>query len=271
MGAGIMVGKWRNRNLRHLRRLLWRNAAAVRQRRQRRHSRRCGIAGELEHVAHRSALHASIRPPRSLGILIAAPPAIVERIGIDDHSRRAMFLRDEFLHPAEVLAVANQDDLAAHIDLQLLQLLEIFRRAVVGIDHFRLGISRRRHAVERHHDAGIVVVRIAIDVLARGTVHFDSGRRGDVHADFRWIVDPHLVFDDLGVEPGGAKLLRPRNPLWPCLPECRPCAEPASACADALPRAWDRARRGNGLRQRFQRRHRESRRWVESQRKTAGP
>ena len=51
-------------------------------------------------------------------------------------------------------------------------------------------------------------IGITIDVLARGPVHLDSCGRGDVDADLRGIVHPHFVFDDLGVESGGAKLLR---------------------------------------------------------------
>ena len=139
-GRGIVVGEWRDRNLRHLRGLLWRNALVPRQRRQRRKARRRGVARKLEHVPDRSALHTGIRPPRPIRIFISSPPAIVERIGVDNHSRRAMLLRNEFLHAAEVLAVAHQHDLAPHIDLQLLQLLEILRRAVVRINHLRLDI-----------------------------------------------------------------------------------------------------------------------------------
>ena len=45
-------------------------------------------------------------------------------------------------------------------------------------------------------------------MLTRGSVHFDPGGRGDIHADLAWIVDPHLVFDNLGVESCLAKLLR---------------------------------------------------------------
>ena len=175
---GIVIGQRSDRNLRHLRRLLRRNALRLRQRRHRRDSRSGRIAGKLEHVSHRSALHAGVRPPRPFGIFVAAPPAIVRRIGIDDHARRAVFLRHEHFHSAKILPVAHQHDLAAHVDVQLLELLEVLGRAVVGIDHVGLGVARGRHAVEGHHHARIVLIRIAVDVLARGAVHFDSGGRG---------------------------------------------------------------------------------------------
>ena len=45
-------------------------------------------------------------------------------------------------------------------------------------------------------------------MLGRWTVHVDSCRRGQIHADFRRIVHPDFVFDDLCVEPSIAKFLR---------------------------------------------------------------
>jgi hypothetical protein len=160
------------------------------------------ISGKLEHVSHRPALHAGIRPPGPIGIFIAAPPSIVKRIGVDDHARRAVFLRYENFHSTKILPIAHQHDLAADIDLQFFQLFEILRRAVVGVDHVRLGVSRGRHAVEGHHHARIVLIWISIHVLARGPVHFHSGGRGDIDADFQRIIHPDFVFDDFGVEPG---------------------------------------------------------------------
>ncbi len=262
-----MIRQRSDRNLRHLRRLLRRDALRLRQRRHRRNAWRRRIAGKLEHVSHRPALHAGIRPPRPLGIFVAAPPAIIGGIGVNDHARRAMFLRDENFDSAKILPVAHQHDLAAHVDFQLVEFLEIFRRAVVGIDHVGLGIARRRHAVERHHHAGIVLIRIVVDMLARGAVHFDSGGRGQIDADFCGIVHPDFVFDDFGVEPGVAEFLR--NIIGGCFvfDGAGHVRSLASECADALPRAWDRARPGSAIPSPTRRRRRESQRWLESNRK----
>ena len=52
-----------------------------------------------------------------------------------------MFLGSEYFYAAKVLAVADDHDLAAHIDLQLLQLLEIFGRAVVRVNHIGLDVA----------------------------------------------------------------------------------------------------------------------------------
>jgi len=41
-----------------------------------------------------------------------------------------------------------------------------------------------------------------------GAVHLDPGGRGHVYANFGGIVEPYFVLDNLGVESGGAKLLR---------------------------------------------------------------
>ena len=119
-----------------------------------------------------------------------------------------MFLRDENFDSAKILAVAHDDDLAAHIDFQLVELLEVFWSAVVGVDHIGLDVAGGRHAVEGHDDARIVLKGIVFHMLARGPVHFDACGSGQVYADFRRIVDPNLVFDDLGVESGVAKFLR---------------------------------------------------------------
>ena len=93
-----------------------------------------------------------------------------------------MLLRDEDFHSAKILAVADEDDLAAYIDFQLLEFLEIFGGAVVGVDDVGLNIAGRRHAVERHDDARIVLIGIVVDVLARRAVH---GRRRRARSDRR--------------------------------------------------------------------------------------
>src|ERR1700674_2678661 len=74
-------------------------------------------------------------------IYLPAPPPVICRIEINNHARRPMLLRDKNFNPAEVLAVAHHNDLAAHIDLHLLELVEVFGRTVVGINHFGLDIS----------------------------------------------------------------------------------------------------------------------------------
>ena len=126
----------------------------------RRDARSGRIAGKFEHVSHGAALHAGIGTPGPVGIFVAAPPAVIGGIGVDDHSRRAVFLRDEDFHSAKILAVADQHNLAAHVNFQFLELLEIFRRPVVGVNHVGFDVARRRHAVEWHDDARIVLIGI---------------------------------------------------------------------------------------------------------------
>ena len=53
-----------------------------------------------------------------------------------------MLLRDVFLNAAVVFAVTYDDDLAAHVNLLLLKLFEIFRASVVGIYNLRLNVAR---------------------------------------------------------------------------------------------------------------------------------
>ena len=96
---------------------------------------------ELEHISDGTALHAGIGTPWARRIFVAATPAVVRRIGVDDHARRAVLLRDECFYPAEILPVAHQHDLAADINFHLFQLLEILGRPVVRIDHLRFDVS----------------------------------------------------------------------------------------------------------------------------------
>jgi len=51
--------------------------------------------------------------------------AIVFRVGINDDSGSAALLCDEGFHTAEVFSVADDDDLAADVDVHLFQLVEI--------------------------------------------------------------------------------------------------------------------------------------------------
>ena len=118
-----------------------------------------------------------------------------------------MLLRYKCFYAAKVLPVAHQDDLAAHIGLQLLELLKIIGRSVICVHNFRLNIARRRHAVVRHHDSRIVLKGIAFDMLAGWSVHRHTRRSSNVYADFDRIVEPGLVFDNFGVQAGVAKAL----------------------------------------------------------------
>ena len=147
------------------------------------------------------------RDARALGIFVSVTPAVVGRIGVNQHSRRAVLLGHERFYSAKILPVAHQHDLAAHVDLHLFELLKILRRSVIRINHFGFDVARWRHAVEWHHDARIVLVGIAVDSLACGAMHGYAFGRGHVHADFRRVVHPDAVLDDLSFEAGLAKFL----------------------------------------------------------------
>ena len=74
---------------------------------------------------------------------------------------------DKRLHAAKVLAVADDDDLALHVDAHLLQLLEVLRAAVVGVNHIGGDVARRRVLVEGRQNARIVLEGIVAHVLGR--------------------------------------------------------------------------------------------------------
>src|SRR6516165_2820527 len=138
--------------------------------------------------------------PRTLRILVAALPAVIGRIGIDEDAGCSVLLRDERLYPTEIHTITHQHDLSVDIDLHLRELVEVFRRAVVGIDDGGFHVAGRRHAVEWHDDARIILERITFNMLARWSVHVHAFRRGDVDANLHRIVEPDFVFDNFGIE-----------------------------------------------------------------------
>ncbi len=204
---GVSVGKRGDRNLRQLRRLGGRNALRIGQRRHRRYSRRGGIARELEHVSDRSALCRARRAPRTLGVRVAAVVTVVLRIGINNDRSRSPLLRDEGLHSTEILPIADDDDLSADVHIHLFQLVEVFGRAVVCINNFRLCIARWRHAVIGIDHARIILERIALYMLALRSVHRDAVGRRHIHADLCRIIQPDFVFNDFGLQPGFPEFL----------------------------------------------------------------
>ena len=225
---------------------------------------RGGIAGELEHVTDRAALHAGVGTPRAVGILVAAAPAVVGRVGVDDHAGSAVLLRHEDFHAAEILAVAHQHDLAADVDFQLVELVEVIRGAIVGVDDVGFDIAGGRHAVEGHDHARIVLVGIVVDVLARRAVHFDACGCGQVDADLGGIVDPDFVFDDFGIEPGVAEFLGDVVGGRFVLDRARHVRSFGEYAQMFFGELGDRGRRGNALRWRILLRRRGNRRWVRS-------
>src|SRR5205823_11665909 len=75
------------------------------------------------------------------------------------------------LFPYTTLFRSYQHDLPADIDLQIFQLLEIIRRAIIGVDDVGFYVSRRRHRVVWHNHTWIILKRIAVHVLARRPMH----------------------------------------------------------------------------------------------------
>ena len=151
-------------------------------------------------------MHSGFRPPGTLAVRIAFEVAVIPGIGVDKHGCGAVLLRHEALDPSEILAIADDHDLAPDIDLQLFQLLEIFRTSVIRVNNIGLGIARRGGAVERHEHPGIVLKRIIGDMLAGGTVHLYVGGRCYVHADLRRAIHPHFVLNHVRLQPGFLEL-----------------------------------------------------------------
>ena len=142
-----------------------------------------------------------------MGVFVALEVAIIRRIGINDDSGSSSLLRQVDLDSAEIHSVANHHHLPGNADVHVLELLEILRAPVVDIDGVGGHITGGRRTMEGRQDAGIILVRIVIDMLARGPAHQDfSLVVGGLQKYFLGKVHPCLVRDDLGFESGGLEL-----------------------------------------------------------------
>ena len=125
-----------------------RQSAAARLRRPARAER---IAGMNRHVHDAAALHALLRPERSLRIHVARVVAVVSRVRVDEAGDRAVLVGDLGLDAAPSAAVPRQDDLALDVDFHLLQPHVVGRHTVVHVDDVascvavgRIGVEDRR-------------------------------------------------------------------------------------------------------------------------------
>ena len=89
------------------------------------------------------------------------------------------------------------------------ELVEVFEATVVGVDHFSGDVAGAGGAVEGHHYAGIVLVRVAGNALWGGAGHEQfAARVPGLDADGFGVVDEDTVGDDFSFEAGGTELLR---------------------------------------------------------------
>ena len=145
--------------------------------------------------------------PRALGIGIALEVAVVYWVGVDKHAGSAVLLRNIGLHAAEIVSVAREHDLAAHINLHFFQLLKILRTAIIGVDHLCLRIAGGGIFVERQHHAWIFLITVAFHVFTSWPMHVHTIGRDYLYADLLRIVHPHFVSYDLRFKTGLAKFL----------------------------------------------------------------
>ena len=150
--------------------------------RLRRPARAQRIAGMNRHVHHAAALHALLRPERSLRIHVARVVAVVSRVRVDEAADRAVLVGDLGLDAAPSAAVARQDDLALDVDVHLLQPLVVGRHAVVHVDDVARRVAVGRIGVEDRRR--ISIGRVGIFRHDRLFDGHDCTRRRD-HLDAR--------------------------------------------------------------------------------------
>ena len=114
------------------------------------HSCGCGrIAGLQREVLHRPPLNRGRRTHRAVRVHVALEVPVVGRIGKNQDSDRAALLRFFHFQAAKRAAVPHERDLAFDRHTHGLQSLVIGRRAVVHVNHLRIGVAARAVAMKR--------------------------------------------------------------------------------------------------------------------------
>ena len=98
------------------------------------HARRERIAGIERHVRDAPALHTVRGTKRSGRKGFAMDESILMRIGVDEAAYRAVLGGDFRLDSAPRVIVASDDDLALHGNAHAVELLVVFRNAVIDVD-----------------------------------------------------------------------------------------------------------------------------------------
>ncbi len=131
------------------------------------------------------------------------------RVGVDEHAHGATLLGEVDLDAAEVGAIAHQNDLAVQVDVLGGEMVEVLQAAVVGVNHLGGHVAGAGGAAEGHHHAGIVLIRVAINVFARGAAHQQLAAGViSLHTHSFWLIHQHAIGNDLRLQAGRAKLLR---------------------------------------------------------------
>ena len=100
-----------------------------------------GIAGVLEEVLNRAALHAGRGTPGPNGIGVAFEVAIVLGVGVDQHAGGPALLGQVDFDPAKIRAVAGDDDFAVQVDMEVSKFIEVLKPAIVGVNHVSRHVS----------------------------------------------------------------------------------------------------------------------------------
>ncbi len=120
-----------------------------------------GVAGVDGEELDGAALDGGVGAAGALGVDVAAEVAVVGGVGVDEDAFGAVLLGDVDLDAAEVVAVADDDDLVFDADAEFGELLEVGEVAVVGVDDFGGDVAGGGGAVEGGEDAGIVLEGVA--------------------------------------------------------------------------------------------------------------
>jgi len=157
----------------------------------------------------------SARSCRSIWIRDLVERVVAGRIGVDQHARCAIPLRDIHLHPAEGASIANQNDLPLHADTEFAQSAKILDLPKVRIHNRCRDIARGCRAIEWRNDTRVILETFnrasggCGNLLARRPGEYLSSRRVIAfHKRRDRSRHPDAVGHYLGLQARGPKVVR---------------------------------------------------------------
>ena len=128
-------------------------------------ARSLGIARNHKVVGDRPALNVIFGSPRTIGIYLALPVAVLGGIAVNKKCGYSFALRGKRLESAIAIriGVAHQYDLSFHADPVFAQQIVILRITAVRVDQRCGDFSRNRHAQPCATDRRVFRIRIAVE------------------------------------------------------------------------------------------------------------
>ncbi len=114
-------------------------------------------------------------------------------------------MREEGFDAAEIASITDEEELAVEINVEVNEMLKVFRGSVICVDDVGGDVAGGRGCVVWGEDAGIVLAGIAGDVLGARAVEGEAVGGENLPVNILREGENDFVGDDLGFKPGIAE------------------------------------------------------------------